>query len=350
MGIPSYFSHIIKNHRNIIENVNSVTNVQNLYLDCNSIVYDAAYKLSMKYTDDVSFEKLILNEVKNTLITYINTIHPKRVFIAFDGVAPVAKLQQQRERRFKSNLFSELYSEVGIKSSTQWNNVVITPGTEFMEKLHEYFITFDKELKIKCNFLENIIISTWKDHGEGEHKIFNFIRNNDHRNDTTFVYGLDADLIMLSICHLKYCSKLYLYRETPEFIKHIDSTLKPNESYILNISNLGDQIYQMLSFDKNNKKLDILHDYIFLCFLLGNDFMPHFPALNIRSNGIYHLIDCYKSLMKTTITEEHKIKWNVFRLFVKHLSQYEEQWIQEEYDSICKQENIFYKLMMIQKK
>ena len=60
MGIPSYFSHIIKNHRNIIENVNSVTNVQNLYLDCNSIVYDAAYKLSMKYADDVYLKNSFL--------------------------------------------------------------------------------------------------------------------------------------------------------------------------------------------------------------------------------------------------------------------------------------------------
>ena len=107
-----------------------------------------------------------------------------------------------------------------------------------------------------------------------------------------------------------------------------------------------------MSFPKKQEytnKYDILHDYIFLCFLLGNDFMPHFPALNIRSNGIYHLIDCYKSFMKTTITEDGKIKWNVFRLFVNICQNMKNNGLKKNMIVYANKKNIFYKLMMKKK-
>lgn len=346
MGIPSYFSHIIKNHRNIIQNVNSVSSVQNLYLDSNSIIYDSVYKLQKLYENDKQFEELIIKEVQKTLLNHIEKLKPSRVFIAFDGVAPIAKLQQQRERRFKSQFFNELYESVNIKNSSNWNTVAITPGTGFMEKLHNAFLNFDKYIKQKCSFVKEAKFSSWKEAGEGEHKIFEFIRNINHNNEVTLVYGLDADLIMLSICHLQYCNKLYLYRETPEFIKSIDSSLKPNETYVLHIGYLGDQIYEVLN-SKNNKKnaskYDILQDYIFLCFLLGNDFMPHFPALNIRTNGIYHLTQCYNDFMTKTIIKDNTIIWQTFREFVNILKEYEPLWIIEEYDAIVKKEKHFTK-------
>ncbi len=346
MGIPSYFSHIIKNHRNIIQNVNSVSSIQNLYLDSNSIIYDAVYKLQKLYQDDNQFEQLLLKEVQNTLYNHIEKLQPKRVYIAFDGVAPIAKLQQQRERRFKSQFFNELYESENIKSNSNWNTVAITPGTQFMEKLHSFFQGIEQRIQQKFRFVKDVIFSSWKDAGEGEHKLFEYIRNVPHHDEVTVVYGLDADLIMLSICHLQYCNKLYLYRETPEFIKSIDSSLKPNESYILHINYLGDQIYNLLN-SKNNKtsttKYDILQDYIFLCFLLGNDFMPHFPALNIRTNGIYHLVECYNQFMTSTIIHNNKISWQMFRKFVNILMENEELWIIEEYDNLVKREKRFMK-------
>ena len=48
MGIPSYFSHIVKSHRHIIKEYNTRMAIQNLYLDCNSLIYEAAHNTEYK--------------------------------------------------------------------------------------------------------------------------------------------------------------------------------------------------------------------------------------------------------------------------------------------------------------
>jgi len=98
MGIPSYFSFIVKNHGNIVRKINRLNkNVDNFYLDSNSIVYDCLRALEKEYNgNDEQFEKKLIEAVCIKIDEYIKIIKPKKlVFIAFDGVAPVAKLEQQ---------------------------------------------------------------------------------------------------------------------------------------------------------------------------------------------------------------------------------------------------------------
>ena len=80
-----------------------------------------------------------------------------------------------------------------------------------------------------------IIVSGSNERGEGEQKIFKYMRDNKdkHVDETTVIYGLDADLIMLSLNHASMYGDILLYRETPEFIKSINSDLDPNQLYIL---------------------------------------------------------------------------------------------------------------------
>lgn len=103
MGIPSYFSYIIKNYPNIIQKyITNTFKIDNLYLDCNSIIYDVFNKIEFdKLTESVSIS--IIKNVIFKIEEYISIIQPSQtVIIAFDGVAPVAKLEQQRGRRYKS--------------------------------------------------------------------------------------------------------------------------------------------------------------------------------------------------------------------------------------------------------
>ena len=203
-----------------------------------------------------------------------------------------------------------------------------------MEKLgkeiKKYYAT-----KFKNNININIFVSTSDDVGEGEHKIFEYIRENQifHKQTTTLIYGLDADLIMLCLNHLNISRSIYLYRETPEFIKSINNELEPNENYFMDIPTLSDAIIEKLTISKNNNK-NVLHDYIFLCLLLGNDFLPHFPSLNIRTTGIHTIMATYKNTLgkrNLNLCSKNKIYWCNLKILIDALSDNEHNNLKDEY-------------------
>ena len=149
MGIPSYFSFIVKNHARIMKKIAQNTiPINNLYLDCNSIIYDAVH--------NIDFTKLVASDVDTIIRTvcnkideYIFQLKPNNiVYIAFDGVAPVAKLEQQRSRRYKS-LYQNNISKSIFKDTKPdpWNTTAITPGTVFMSKLMKLFVKITMILK-----------------------------------------------------------------------------------------------------------------------------------------------------------------------------------------------------------
>jgi 5'-3' exonuclease len=338
MGIPSYFSYIIKNHSNIVKKFNSTTiQINNLYLDCNSIIYDCVHKTDFtKITE--SDADVIIRSVCDKINEYIFTLNPDtNIYIAFDGVAPVAKLEQQRSRRYKS-LYQNNISRSIFKNTKPdpWNTTAITPGTLFMQKLND-------KMKQKYNNplvynVKQIILSTSDAHGEGEHKLFEYIRNfpEQHLHTNTVIYGLDADLIMLSINHLPISNQIYLFRETPEFIKSLNSELEPNECYLLDIPELA----KVITTDMNNGEIltteqqkNRIYDYIFLCFFLGNDFMPHFPSVNIRTGGIDKMLNAYKMTIGGTnenLTNGKIIYWKNVRKLVLKLAEQEEEYFKSE--------------------
>jgi 5'-3' exonuclease len=257
MGIPSYFSYIVKNHFTLLQKKSVLQvdmDIDHFYLDSNSIIYDVVRKMNFSEITKDETEHII-NAIFYTIDGYIQTIQPREtIFIAFDGVAPMAKLNQQRERRYKS-VFQNKISKNIFKDTRpdSWNTTAITPGTRFMnrlsERIHAYY---NDPIKYAC---KKIIVSTSEEPGEGEHKLFDYIRKNpkEHFNKVTVVYGLDADLIMLCIHHLPICEKIYLYRETPEFIKSIHAELEPNEEYFLDIFGLAKCIVEHMKNNDNTE-------------------------------------------------------------------------------------------------
>ena len=285
MGIPSYFSYLLKNHKHILKR--SFIECHILYLDANSMIYD-----------NIDKEGNIYDHIYNSIMNIIDKFKAKKTFVCFDGVAPLSKMVQQKQRRYKSHLTKNI-----LNQSKEFNSNCITPGTIFMNELNSF-------LRVKLN--DTIVLSGSDEHGEGEYKIFNYIRN-ENADLNHIIYGLDADLIMLSLLQLP--KHIYLYRETKYFkyLKYIDE----KADYLLDIGLLGEQ-------------LDIgIREYCFLCFLCGNDFLPHFPSINIRNHGIEHLLEHYKAC-NINLIEKDRIVWSsVYKLF-ESLSKQEQYMIEKQ--------------------
>jgi len=348
MGIPSYFSYIVKNHPEIIQKFfSNEIHIDNLYMDCNSIIYDCYHMLSEEERC-TNITKILISNVIDKIKTYIDTVFPRKtVIISFDGVAPVAKLEQQRTRRFKTWYQTTITNQVYNKAHPSWSTASITPGTSFMKQLNNDITKHFSALQEKNKWGPKIIVSTSDEPGEGEHKIFSYIRDHsEHKSQSTVIYGLDADLIMLSVNHYPLCKEIYLFRETPEFIKSIDSSLEPNDNYLFNIKQLSTNIVldmqKEINFSQTNANKR-LYDYIFMCFLLGNDFLPHFPALNIRTGGVTKLLQHYKNTLGTTNNfivdmEKNKIIWKNLRQLIESLSLHEHEYILQEHELRDKKE------------
>lgn len=328
MGIPAYYTYLIKNHKILTE----IFQADHFYIDGNSTIYDIVYAFSFNLKETLEENELnIILLVIKKIEEYIELISPKCTTITFDGVAPFAKLCQQRERRFKSQYQNKIKKKIFDKPlvSDFWDTAKITPGTPFMkrltQKINEYFIG-DQYNIFACDVP-----------GEGEHKIFELIRSKEPNNDNHVIYGLDSDLIMLSMLHLDICPNIFLYRETPQYIKTIDPTLDETQNYFMDISELSKTILKKMG--------GTIFDYVFISFMMGNDFMPHFPSLNIRTGGIDKIMRAYIEVQSQIILidrQEKKItiNWESFYLFIQKLSQREEEYIKVEYN-LREKKNIF---------
>ena len=353
MGIPSYFSYIIKNYSNIIRTFAALFSVpnpfQHLYLDCNSIIYDAVRIIEkdhpelmhIEHTDVL--ERQIIDITIEKIVHYIRLIRPtKTAYIAFDGVAPFAKMDQQRTRRYKSAFLSSTAQKVSGTSNEPgpptWSTANITPGTKFMQTLSERTRDYFTSPTAPVLSPKTLIVSASDECGEGEHKLFAHIRRQDmDPDDQAVVYGLDSDLIMLSIFHCQQFRNLYIFRETPEFgeLAAQDASSTGPSYCFMDIVKLSSAILSEMQCGAADPHR--IYDYVFLCFFLGNDFLPHFPALNIRTHGIDVLMSTYRQWIgkyadRHFIRPSMEIDWKWVSVYIAQLAAREHDWILAEYD------------------
>ncbi len=339
MGVPGFFLWLWRKYKsqnfvfskdNIPEiDIEYIENIDYFLLDMNCMIHPICFETLANYEDkvNINLEKLEKRMMLN-VIEYLNKVidiaKPKKgIYLAIDGVAPVAKMKQQRLRRYKSINDKTLFDNIKKKHNKPipyfWSNSAITPGTEFMKKLTKIINDWSNNQSLE------IIFSSSDEPAEGEHKLLQFIKENKAKKlyYNYMVYGLDADLIFLMLA--TQLDTIYLMREDNQMenSKGNDKNLKMN---FVSIRTMKQCIYSSMCYNNNNIN-NLIDDFIFICYLMGNDFLPHIPALDIYNNAIDKLLDIYKTMNTYIIDRNNQdyINNDAFYDFLIKLAESEEK-------------------------
>jgi len=372
MGVPAFFRWLSRKYSSIVIECNEVKpkeidgvtipvdtskpnpndiEFDNLYLDMNGIIHPCSHPEDRPAPKN---EKEIMKAIFEAIDRIFGIVRPRRLlYMAIDGVAPRAKMNQQRSRRFRaskegstqSDLKAQIQKELkaqGAKlppvdpTAERFDSNCITPGTQFMHRLAtclRFYITERLNNDPGWSGIE-VILSDANVPGEGEHKIMDYIRRQrgqpDHDPNTHHcICGADADLIMLGLathepnftiireefkpnqprpCGIcsQYGHEMEDCQGLPqeEDFSGVDKYQGGQTSYIfIRISTIREYIgYEMkmpnLPFEYDFE--NVIDDWVMMCFFVGNDFLPHLPSLEIREGAIDKLVALYKNIVHET--------------------------------------------------
>ncbi|ANQ08156.1 5'-3' exoribonuclease [Plasmodium coatneyi] len=403
-GIPRMYKWLTSYYPTVREEL--ITNdgqkeVDIFYVDMNGVIHHCTH--ANKETLPVHDEHELLSNILQYLKNLFHLVKPRKlVYVGVDGVSPKAKMNQQRKRRFLS-LFKVNDNSNG---ANLFNPNCITTGTDFMYKINLSLNKWFQILKKKGIFPFDVIFSGSDVPGEGEHKILKFIRENckrdvAFRNYSHCIYGLDADLIMLSL--VTHLNNIFILRDKYKMTndsqatllenldkaqrdftqakdtaatnednvhntneggnmhdnKETDSTVstdppqsdplcrihhytkdyyvhcEPLNSYdfeILDVYKLRNSIRTQIATYINKLKKEknvvfnigrVVDDIVFLSFLVGNDFLPHIPNIDINEGSMNEILNAYIYYIyryNNYITLKDKVHIQRLKIILKILS------------------------------
>lgn len=278
--------------------------VDNLMVDMNGVFHNSAQKVyeygnfkapksllnkGRRRPPRLSNQKNIelFRDVCQTIEKLVTTAKPrKRVILCVDGPAPLSKQSQQRQRRFRSAKESE-----GKNSSFDSNS--ITPGTKFMHHLCKYIDWYIRRRVTEDEYWGSleVIFSSEKVPSEGEQKCISYIRYYGNPEESYCINGMDADLIMLTLG--THFPNFYILRE--------DVYDRNTEYFWIHIGKIRGLLAEKMRWEEKSGVPEFcprtaIDDFIFLCFTVGNDFLPHIPMIEIIEQGIELILDVCKQV------------------------------------------------------
>ncbi|XP_018324321.1 5'-3' exoribonuclease 2 homolog isoform X2 [Agrilus planipennis] len=397
MGVPAFFRWLSRKYPSVIvhcveqkpvdvngtkipvdssqPNPNGVE-FDNLYLDMNGIIHPCTHPEDRPAPRNEDEMMVAIFECIDRLFRIVRP--RKLLYMAIDGVAPRAKMNQQRSRRFRAsketvekiNEVNRVRAELLLKGAKlpaekpkedHFDSNCITPGTPFMARLSDclhYYIHDRLNNDPGWNGIK-VILSDANVPGEGEHKIMDYIRRQraqpDHDPNTQHcLCGADADLIMLGLATHEPNFTIIREEFKPNKPRPCDicgqtghdlkdcigsapdvqetQTFSSEQDFIfVRLCVLREYLERELAMPNLPFKYEFeraLDDWVFMCFFVGNDFLPHLPSLEIREGAIDRLVRLYKDAVYKTggwLTDSGEVNLDRVQLIMNELGKAEDE-------------------------
>lgn len=345
MGIEKFFLNL-KSNKNFNKNITQKTTdkFDLVYLDFNSIICTTIEELEKKINyvkfeqifnkynsieeeseetkkiieeynlnNNYNLDKIFLNTLTKNISIILNEINKdyvKSIFIAFDGIPTMAKIVEQRRRKYTKYIIDEIRFRIYKKYESSIDSI--------RKEFEDNRIKIELSCKIDGDMIKSLInlshvqieISDKTELGEGEKKIFEHIASN-YNAYSYLIVSPDSDVIILSLLHQNLMALKSILSSF-----HIIKNIEPMEYVNVNEIrlNLIDYIKNQIELHKIEERnlipneCNIISDIIFIIQFLGNDFIFKMNCLTSKSS-LNILIDIYIRHITRT---KNKFKYLVF--------------------------------------
>ena len=317
MGIPKFYRWLTERYPLALQPIGTRSPVvyETLFLDLNSIIHCCAHPFNETVRNCLSMEEITAKTLRYIALL-MSVVQPRRLlYMAVDGVAPRAKMNQQRARRFQAARTAAKNAQVLAKKGTAvpaglLDTNAISPGTEFMQALMGALRVFVQHKQATDPLWARIevVFSGHDVPGEGEHKITAYLREQRARADYDprqrhCLYGADADLILLGL--VSYEPHVSILREetlTPCAFS-ADRRDVPPPLQLLHVSILREYLEADFApaFAAAGVPLAVnrlVDDLVLMMCLIGNDFLPNLPGVGIAEQSVELMFTVYQEHLR----------------------------------------------------
>jgi len=347
MGVPGLFPYVRKRFPHHYQRYPSQSSppkplyVDYVHVDGNAMVhpcsqvafnYGPGGRKGMDPYASLTYQQrmeLTFNLFWRELINLVQVYRPSVLDITLDGPAPLAKQNQQRDRRFGVMASADPGTvaasadpkKPSVDAPKKFNSTQISPGTLFMLELTK-FLNFQIRKYVNGPWSDmTIIFSSCQVPGEGEHKIINFIRSLplEEQNKKHLIVGDDGDLIFLTMA-----------TRIPQMFLLRNDTDCPGFKYLLAISDMVTSGLPKFFGLRSSETKEAVDEFIFIGFFVGNDFLPMIPMFVLLKDGLDRMIETLESNQFKLIDSQGRINFDDFRSFVGILAQLEPEYLAAE--------------------
>lgn len=364
MGIAGFYLWLQRHYANCVDDVpdvvdesgtplnipSNIPRYDNLYLDMNGLIHPCCHDTNP--LPEPESEEEMFDRIFRQIDKLYRVAKPRKCLVmCIDGVAPRSKMNQQRTRRFRaaqerieSNEIANDCADYIVKEHNlprpqfreRWDHNVITPSTAFMERVGQAIEWFCmKKLNEDPSWRHiTVVFSDAHVPGEGEHKIMHYIRSlratpGYDPSTSHCIHGMDADLICLGLA-----------THEPNFgvlRNKLNDQFQPvqDEFCYFNLRRFREQLKKDFSNIRDMDFERIVDDFVFLCFFVGNDFLPHVPLISIKTKGIELMLDHYVRDFENHgyLTKRGEVKFSSLSRFLRSFISDKMDLLKREYDN-----------------